>query len=105
MADSPLLGEGSAPGRSAPPRTKQDLLEAVQSGMLDASLRGLRVLSLQKAAFPQAEQGAALPSVPCPLPFITFPLPPFRLLPSNDPAQEVQAGSCMSWPCIRLAKS
>lgn len=100
MADSLLLGAGSGPDRITPPQGP--------SRILDVSLGGVRVLRLQKAALSsnRTRISAAVSSVSVSsLPFITFPLPPFRLLPLNDPALEVQAGSCMSWPCIQLAES
>jgi len=108
MADSPLLGAGSGPGRIVPLGPKQDPLVAVQSGTLDVSLRGFRVLRLQKAALSldRTRISSAVSSVSVSsLPSITFPLPSFWLLPFNDPVLELQAGSCMSWPCIQLAES
>lgn len=72
------------------------------------SLMGFRVLSLQKAA-PSSDRtriSSAVSSISVSsLPFFTFPLPPFQLLSFSDPVLEVQAGSCMSWPCILLAES
>lgn len=69
---------------------------------------GSRVLSLQKAALSSdiTKISSAVSSISVSsLPFFAFPLPPFQLLSLSDPVLEVQAGSCMSWPCILLAES
>lgn len=108
MADSLLLGAGSGPGRITGPRAKQDPLRALQCEVLEESLMGFRVLSLQKVVLSsdRTRISSAVSSISVSsLSFFTFPLPPFQLLSLSDPVLEVQAGSCMSWLCILLAES
>lgn len=69
---------------------------------------GFRALSLQKVSLSsdRTRISSAVSTMSVfSLPFFTFLLPPFQLLSLSDPVLEVQAGSCMSWPCILLAES